>query len=188
MCLKLEWPMTTTSGGIHQAAVTTKRWNNEEEYSLFLGSVTKAEERSLSLAWQSQHITSTVTSWLVRNPSFSDEQSCRCGFHPVTWAFPLYACSTSHNLDLHGLLCPQWQVSSVLGTSSWSQQDALQICPTQPIPGSSISTSFAAIPGPSLVKQHYSYFATVCTANLYAERRTMGREVFSPLLGRFKYI
>lgn len=69
--------------------MSTKRWNSYEEYSLFLGSVTRAEAWSLALACQRQHIPSTVNSRLVRNPSFNEQQSCRCGFHLLTWAFPL---------------------------------------------------------------------------------------------------
>lgn len=89
LLLVSEIRLTTTLGGIHQATVSTKRWNSYEEYSLFLGSVTRAEAWSLALACQRQHIPSTVNSCLVRNPSFNEQQSCRCGFHLLTWAFPL---------------------------------------------------------------------------------------------------
>ncbi|KAI9517382.1 hypothetical protein NQZ68_004599 [Dissostichus eleginoides] len=37
--------------------------------------------------------------------------------------------STSHNLDLHSLRCPQQQGGCVLGASSWSQQSASKAAP-----------------------------------------------------------
>lgn len=138
----------------------------QKEYNLFLGSATRAEALSLALAYQRQQPCPAVqyeTLHFLRN-STADVVF----FLKLELVF--HAWSTSHNLDQTRLSLP---------TAAWNlcpeniflePTERLQSCPTQPIPGSSIHTSFAAS---SLLKQSYSYFTTVRTAIQYAEQLTI---------------
>lgn len=105
-------------------------------------------------------MTSALTSWWVRNPSLSDETVLQMWF--------LSSNLGSRSAPLARLIISTYasfSAHSVLGTSSWSQQNACKAAPPKLFQKSSISTRCAARLDSSL-KWGYSNISAVCIANL----------------------